>query len=227
MRTELLAVTAIASASVAALVTDRAVAVAALMAGGVAAGTLARSVLVRLPRGMPVRAGPFEVALAVLWGLVACLWAGGELPGWWVPTACVLLWVSVPLVAVDVRHKRLPDALTLGVLPLLSAALAVAAWGGGGWALVVRALVGAAVFLAVHLVVAALRPGALGGGDVKLAIPVGAVLGVVGMEALLVALGVASMITLALIVSVPRWRGGAPHGPGMLGAACVLAVVAM
>ncbi|MFC5288596.1 prepilin peptidase [Actinokineospora guangxiensis] len=165
--------------------------------------------------------------MAALWGLVAWLWAGGDLPGWWVPTACVLLWVSVPLVVVDVRHQRLPDALTVGVLPLLSAALAVAALGGGGWALVLRALVGAGVFLAVHILVAALRPGALGGGDVKLALPVGAVLGVLGVEALLLALVLASVITLVLIASVPRWRRGAPHGPGMLGAACVLAVTAV
>jgi leader peptidase (prepilin peptidase) / N-methyltransferase len=215
MRTELFAITGIASATAAAVITDG------------AAGALARSLLTRLPRGMPVRAGPFEVVLAVLWGLVAYLWAGGAIPGWWVPTACVLLWVSVPLVAVDVRHKRLPDALTLGVLPLLSAALAVAAVGGGGWPVVVRALVGATVFLAVHLLVAAFRPGSLGGGDVKLAAPVGAVLGVLGMEALLLALVLASVITLVLIASVPRWRDGAPHGPGILGAACVLAVVAV
>ncbi len=227
MRDELLAIIAIATATTTAIAFDGVVAVVALTAGGAAAGALARALLTALPRGMPVRAGPFEAVLAVLWGLVAYLWVVGELPGWWVPTACVLLWLSVPLVAVDLRHRRLPDALTLGVLPLLAAALVAAAWGGGGGAVVVRALMGAGLFLAVHLVVAALRPGALGGGDVKLAVPVGAVLGVLGVEALLLALVLASVVTLGLIAAVPRWRAGAPHGPGMLGAACVLAVVAV
>jgi leader peptidase (prepilin peptidase) / N-methyltransferase len=53
------------------------------------------------------------------------------------------------------------------------------------------------------------------------------VLGVLGVEALLLALVLASAVTLALIAAVPRWRGGAPHGPGMLGAACLLSVVVL
>ena len=204
-------------------VSDSLLAAALLIAAGVAAGASARMLLSALPRGMPVRAGPFEVATAALWALIAHQWVSGDLPGWWVPTACVLAWVSVPLVVVDLRHRRLPDGLTLGVWPVLAVALLVAAVGGGG-EVVVRAVLGAVGFFAVHALLAWAMPGALGGGDVKLAAPVGAVLGVLGVSALLVALVAAAVVTLVLIAAVPRWRGGAPHGPGMLGAACALAI---
>ncbi|GGS60521.1 hypothetical protein GCM10010171_64280 [Actinokineospora fastidiosa] len=220
----LLGVTAMA---VALLVAEPAVAVVLAVLGGGAAGVAARLLVSALPRGTPVPPGPCEVATAALWAVITAQWAAGGLPGWWVPTACVLTWVAVPLVLVDIRHRRLPDALTLGALPLLAAALAVAAVAGGGGEVAVRAVLGAVGFFAVHAVIAWVRPGSLGGGDVKLALMVGAVLGVVGVEALLVALVGASLVTLALIAAVPRWRSGAPHGPGMLGAACALVIVGM
>lgn len=203
------------------------VGVVLMVIAGAVAGAVARRVVTALPRGMSVRAGPFEVLTAGAWGLVAHLWASAELPGWWVPTVCALIWVAVPLVAVDLRHRRLPDALTMGAMPLLAFALTVASVGGGGWQVAAGAAVGAVGFFGLHALLALLRPGSLGGGDVKLAAPVGAVLGALGVEAVLVALVGASLVTLLLIAAVPRWRRGAPHGPGMLGSACVLAVIAV
>ncbi|MFC7614194.1 hypothetical protein ACFQV2_12250 [Actinokineospora soli] len=87
-----------------------------------------------------------------------------------------------------------------------------------------RAALGAGVFFALHALLALAMPGALGGGDVKLAVPLGAVLGVLGPTWMLVALVVAAVVTLALIVVVPRWRSGAPHGPGLLGVTCALVI---
>ncbi|MGW5054641.1 prepilin peptidase [Actinokineospora sp. NPDC004072] len=199
--------------------------VALAVLAGALAGLAARLLLSALPRGMPVPPGVCEVLTAALWGVIAARWVSGGLPGWWVPTACVLTWVAVPLVLVDLRHRRLPDALTLGGLPVLGVALAIAASAGGGGDVVVRAVLGAVGFFAVHALIALLRPGSVGGGDVKLALLVGAVLGVLGVEALLIALVGASAVTLVLIAAVPRWRSGAPHGPGMLAAACALAIV--
>lgn len=219
-----LALLAIAALGAAVAVADPVPAVALAAAGGLAAGASARILLNALPRGSPSPPGLCEISTAALWGLIAHQWVGGALPTWWVPTVCLVTWVAVPLVVVDLRHRRLPDALTLGMCPLLAVALAVAVLGGGGVEVAVGALLGAAGFFALHAVVAVARPGALGGGDVKLALPLGAVLGVLGFEALLGAVFLAAVVTLLLIVVNPRWRAGAPHGPGMLGAVCVVAI---
>ncbi|MGX7829245.1 prepilin peptidase [Actinokineospora sp. 24-640] len=216
----LLAVTALGAAMA---VADPAPAVALAAVGGLAAGASARILLNALPRGTPSPPGLCEISTAALWGLIAHQWVGGALPAWWVPTVCLVTWVAVPLVIVDLRHRRLPDALTLGMCPLLAVALAVAVVGGGA-EVAVGALLGAAGFFALHALVAVARPGALGGGDVKLALPLGAVLGVLGFEALLGAVFLAAVVTLLLIAVNPRWRAGAPHGPGMLGAVCAVAI---
>ena len=77
----------------------------------------------------------------------------------------VLAWMAV-LSCYDIRHRRLPNLLTLpgGMAILVGAALA-----GRG----VPALAGAAVLTGVYLLVHLMAPTAMGGGDVKLAIGLG------------------------------------------------------
>ncbi len=134
---------------------------------------------------------------------------------------CVLVWLVV-LSCVDIRDRRLPNCLTIpGAIVILVAAAAA----GRG----MPAVMGAAALFAVYLVVHLLAPAAMGAGDVKLAIGIGALTGSFGVDVwALAALG-APLITAAwAIVAVVRHsKSTVPHGPSMClaaAAACVLAV---
>ena len=130
-------------------------------------------------------------------------------------------WFAVPLAVVDLRHRRLPDALTLPACPVIG----LAVFAAGDRAILVRALVGAVVYLAVHLLVHAAAPGALGAGDVKLSGSVGAALGASGLPSLVAGAVLAAVGTLLLgAASATLRRDGIPHGPGLLAATYVLTV---
>lgn len=198
-------------------------------AGGAGAGAAARLLLARLRRGARIRAGPCEAAGALLCALVGLRWSAGELPSWWLPVPLVLIALGVPLVAVDLLHRRLPDALTLPAYGLFGAVLVLAATASGNTGLLVRAAVGALVFGVAHLLVHLAAPSSLGAGDVKLAGSLGGVLGAVGWPALPVAACLAAVVTLVLAAGAalarrPAWRPGVPHGPGLLVAVLVVAV---
>lgn len=123
----------------------------------------------------------------------------------------------ITLSVFDIRHRRLPDRLTL---PGAVAVLAGAALCGHGAGAVLGAVVLFAVYAVVHLV----APAAMGAGDAKLAIGVGALTGAFGPDVwVLAALG-APLLT-AVPASVVMLRGGrtVPHGPAM----CLSAAVAV
>ncbi len=124
--------------------------------------------------------------------------------------AAVVLWAA-GLAVTDIRRRRLPNALTV---PGAVVIVAVAWLGGrGGAALLGGCLLGG-LYLAVHLA----DPGGLGGGDVKLAVGLGALTGALSPEVwMLAALG-APILTAALgAVSLLAGRGGiVPHGPSMV-----------
>jgi len=160
--------------------------------------------------------------------------------------AVFTLW-CVTLAVIDVRVRRLPNALTgPGAVAVLGYALAV----GRPGAAVAGAILLAFPYLLVHLV----APAACGAGDAKLAVGVGAAAGLGGSQAwLIAALGapmltaIAGVVTLALCRSSrdqrshrtgrpapdrnrPPPRAGPrsrtlPHGPAMCGAT-VLALAA-
>ncbi|MQA12390.1 MAG: prepilin peptidase [Pseudonocardiaceae bacterium] len=181
-----------------------------------------RVLLGRLSRGARVRAPWCELAMGVLWALLGLRLGSAVTPAWWLPVPLLLAAFAVPLVVVDLRHRRLPDALTLPAYPVLGVAVACAGvFGGDSW-LIGRALAGAALFAGAHALVRLLVPASLGAGDVKLAGSLGGVLGAVGWPAVLVAAVLATVLTLALAVArIHRgeWRTGVPHGPGLLTAA--------
>lgn len=183
---------------------------------GVLAGAGARWVLGRLPRGARVQPPWCESVVGAAWAALGGAWAGGVLPARWVPVLLALAWLGVAAGAVDLRHHRLPDALTLPALPvalLLLAPLGPEAVG--------RALVGAVVAVGAHGAVHLLAPRAMGGGDVKIAAPLGAVLAAVSWPALALAAVLAAVITglgAAAGIVTGRLRAGAsvPHGPSMV-----------
>lgn len=183
---------------------------------GALAGWVARGLLGRLRRGAVVRAGWCEAGVAVLWAATAA--TDPATP--WLPVLLGLGWLTVALTATDLAHRRLPDALTLPALPVALALLLPT-----GTA--TRGLLGAAVLVAVHAAVHLLAPQALGAGDVKLAGPLGAVLGAVSWSALLVGPLLAALLTalggvLGLACGRLRRNDPLPHGPAMLAVALVL-----
>jgi leader peptidase (prepilin peptidase)/N-methyltransferase len=77
----------------------------------------------------------------------------------------VLLWMGA-LTVCDIRHRRLPNALTL---PGAGAILLAAAVAGRG----LPALAGAAALAGTYLLVHLVAPAGMGAGDVKLALGLG------------------------------------------------------
>jgi leader peptidase (prepilin peptidase)/N-methyltransferase len=189
---------------------------------GAVAGAGGAVLLRRVPRGVRVPVLACGLAVAVLW---AVLWAvagarAGGLPVWWWPVPLVLAWAGVLLGAADIAVRRLPDALTLPAYPVVAVLLVVAAAGAGEAQLLVRALGGALLWAGGYAAVRLAAPGALGGGDVKLAGSLGALTAASSWPGLLLAVLVASALTVA--VAVPARIFGyrdVPHGPAMLAAA--------
>ncbi|HWO59881.1 MAG TPA: A24 family peptidase [Umezawaea sp.] len=180
---------------------------------GFLAGAAGAWLLGRLRRGADVHWLWCAVPNSVLWTVAALR----HPPPHWLAVTLALGWLAVLLTATDVLHRRLPDALTLPAYPVLAVLLVPAGHDVG-----LRALVGGLLFGVGHLVVRLVSPGALGGGDVKLAAPLGAVLGAVSYGAL--ALGAILASGLSLLVGLTRPDGGIPHGPGLLASTWLLAV---
>jgi leader peptidase (prepilin peptidase)/N-methyltransferase len=129
----------------------------------------------------------------------------------------VLVWMAV-LSNYDVRQRRLPNWLTLPGFAVIMLDAAVAGHGRA-------ALVGAAALAAVYLLVYLLAPAAMGAGDVKLALGMGALTGCFGADVWLLAAIGAPLLTV-VIGTVARifWAAKTvPHGPSM----CAASVAAM
>ena len=129
----------------------------------------------------------------------------------------VVAWLAV-LSCYDIGQRRLPNLLTLpgaGVI-LLGAVIA-----GRG----LPALAGAAALSGVYLLVHLAAPAAMGAGDVKLAIGLGALTGCFGVEVwFLAALG-APLLTavVGVVAALGRSRLTVPHGPSM----CLASIAAV
>ena len=142
---------------------------------------------------------------------------------------CFLGALGVTLAAIDLSVQRLPDRLTLPAYPVLIVLLAVAALIGHTEAALGRALLGGLVLAGTYLVLALLRPGGIGGGDVKLAGLAGLALGWLGWPTLIAgaALGfiLCGVASLALIATRRlTLQSMISFGPFMLGGALLAAL---
>jgi leader peptidase (prepilin peptidase)/N-methyltransferase len=126
--------------------------------------------------------------------------------------AIVLLWMSA-LSVYDVRHRRLPNWLTLTGF----VAIVLVAFESGRGA---AALLGAAALSVVYLLVHLVSPTAMGAGDVKLALGLGALTGCLGADVWLLAAIGAPLLTAAIgVVARLGWSAKTvPHGPSMCAA---------
>lgn len=115
------------------------------------------------------------------------------------------VWSAV-LIVTDLREQRLPDAWTL---PACAAAIVACAINPAGW------------WGLMWPVAYVLAGRGVGGGDVKLALPLGAVLALAGgAGAVLAGMLLASAFTVVILL-VRRRRIGA-HGPSMLAGAWIV-----
>ena len=108
--------------------------------------------------------------------------------------------LGVALAAIDIAVQRLPDPLTLPAYPILITLLAAAALASHDFAALARALLGGLALIGAYLLLALVRPGQLGGGDIKLAGIAGLALGWLGWPTLIA--GAALGFVLSAIVSV-------------------------
>lgn len=165
-----------------------------------------------------------EVGTAVLFGLVGA-WTGLS---WTLPLLVYTTGLGVALALIDLDVHRLPDALVLPSYPVVAALLLLAAANPGGvarWGALVGAVIGGAVLGGLYLLLAVVRPGGMGWGDVKLAGLLGLVLGFLGWGALVIggfsAFLLGGVVGLALMaIGRAGRRSKIPFGPWMiLGAA--------
>lgn len=123
----------------------------------------------------------------------------------------------------DLRERRLPNWLTLPGAAVLVGAGVIA---GKGPAAALGALALFGLYLLIHL----LSPRAMGGGDVKLAIGLGALTGMFGADVwVLAALGAPLLTAGYAVVAVMRQahRRTVPHGPSMCLASATAVVLAI
>lgn len=125
-------------------------------------------------------------------------------------------------VASDVASRRIPDLLTLGGAASVAVGWTVVAVVEERAQIVVGSLLGAALFGLVLLVPHLVRPSALGFGDVKLGLTLGAVLGPFGLVWIPVAGLLAQVVQLAAAIAMRERR--LPFAPALVAAtmACVL-----
>jgi len=134
--------------------------------------------------------------------------------------------LGVALAMIDITVQRLPDRLTLPAFPVLIALLAGAAAIGNDTSAFVRALLGGLVLMGSYLLLALLRPGQLGGGDIKLAGLAGLALGWLGWATLLMgaALGFLLSAAASLVLLAARritLRSEISFGPFLLSGALI------
>jgi leader peptidase (prepilin peptidase) / N-methyltransferase len=142
-----------------------------------------------------------------------------------------LVLLGVPLVAIDARVSRLPDALTGPCLAGVSVLLTIAAASTGQWHEEARAAAGAAIVAALFVLLALLRPGSAGLGDAKLGLSTGALAAWAGWGVLLgsmfAAFALAAIYGLALLVSGrASLRSSVPFGPFLLGGCLAIVLLA-
>ena len=134
--------------------------------------------------------------------------------------------IGIALAFIDAAHHRLPDAIVLPSYAVLGALLVLASAVAGEWGRLLVAAAGGAGLWTLYFVLALVKTGGMGFGDVKLAGLLGMVLGWTGWGSLAVgAFGgflVGGVVAIALLlVGRAGRRTRIPFGPWMVVGALV------
>ena len=126
--------------------------------------------------------------VVVVWWFAAALPRTGGAWAWTIETVAFLYLaaVSIALAAIDLDTRRLPNAIVLPSYAVVGGLLTAACIAGAPWSSLLRAAIGMAALYVFYFLLRVIRPGGMGGGDVKLAGLVGLVLGWHGWTALVV-----------------------------------------
>lgn len=168
------------------------------------------------------------VAAAAAWLAALALRTG---PSPLLPALAYLAAIAVPLAVTDIRHRKLPDRLTLPSYPAAAGLLAIAAaWTPGGGHRLLGAAAGLAAALGLYLLTAWLVPGT-GGGDVKLSGVLGLYLGWYGAPVLIAGLFAGVLFhalfgTVLIAAHRATLKTRIPFGPFML-AGAMTAILAL
>lgn len=132
--------------------------------------------------------------------------------------------ITIALAMIDLDTHRLPNAIVLPAYVVSLLLLALACVQGADWSALLRAGAGGAILYAFYFVLRLIRPGGMGGGDVKLAGVIGIYLAWLGWGALIVGAFAAfvfgGVFGLALMAARRAGRKTAiPFGPWMLAGA--------
>ena len=137
--------------------------------------------------------------------------------------------VSIVLTLIDVRSHRLPNAIVLPSYAVLAMLFTGACLFGAPWQNLLRAAIGAATLFGFYWLLRAIRPGGMGGGDVKLAGVLGLYLGWLGWGPVIVGGFLGFLLGAVVGIGILLTRKGGrktaiPFGPFML-AGALLAVL--
>lgn len=148
------------------------------------------------------------------------VWAVGDLAAWAaLPAYLLFAWLTVGLIWIDLDVHRLPIGLVVPTGWAMVALLTVATLASGDrrW---VGAAIGFVVMGALYLLLAVLPGGGVGGGDVRLAPLIGALLGWLGTGQLVIGLGAGFLIggvaaAVLLISGRAGLKSSIAYGPAM------------
>jgi leader peptidase (prepilin peptidase)/N-methyltransferase len=132
--------------------------------------------------------------------------------------------ISVSLALIDIDTRTLPNRIVLPAYGVGIVLLGGSSILSGDYSALFTAGIGAVAMFAFYLILALLKPGGMGFGDVKLAGVIGLFVGWLGWEALVVAAFAAFLLggvfSAILLVARKAGRGSAiPFGPWMLAGA--------
>lgn len=129
--------------------------------------------------------------------------------------------ISLVLTLIDLDTHRLPNSIVLPSYVVAGILFTIAAWLTGDWTGLLGAGIGMAVLYAFYALLRMVRPGGMGGGDVKLAGVIGIYLGWLGWGAVAVGAFAAFLyggvfgILLMLLRRAGR-KTAIPFGPWMI-----------
>ncbi len=134
--------------------------------------------------------------------------------------------ISVALSAIDIDVQRLPNRIVLPSYAVGAVLLGAAALVGGDLEAGARAAASAGILVVFYLILAIIKPGGMGMGDIKLAGVLGLYLGYLGWGQLIVgtagAFVLGGLFGVAVLIARRGGRGrGIPFGPWMFAGAWV------